>query len=61
MAIHGVDPEKIEETESPAKSKSNLLLFGDPKDYEKMPIEERNALTEKMMGKWKQWASKGAK
>lgn len=56
-AIHGV---KLKETGRATSSKDNLKkavpMFGDPKDYESLTQEEREELTEKMMGKHKIWA-----
>jgi hypothetical protein len=44
---------KDDASEAPAK-KDNFM-FGDPEDYKKIPIEERQKLTESMMSKHKQW------
>lgn len=33
------------------------LIFKDPREYEKMSQEERDALTQKMMSHWRKWAS----
>mgnify|MGYP001082970850 CR=1 FL=1 len=51
-AIHGVtfneDPPLVK-----TKPKANVIpgfAFGDPADYEEMPQEERQKLTDKMMG-----------
>jgi hypothetical protein len=53
-ALVGVDIDKeAEETpRTPPKlsSKSSGMMFRDPKDYEHMSKEERQALTDKMMG-----------
>jgi len=40
--------------QAPSKN-SNQLLFGDPEEYKKMPQEEREALTKKMLGTYKKW------
>jgi hypothetical protein len=57
-AIHGA---KLKEAgRAPTSSKDNLgkavPMFGDPKDYESLSQEEREEMTEKMMGKHKIWA-----
>jgi hypothetical protein len=55
-AIHGA---KLKETGRPT-TKNNLgkavPMFGDPKDYESLSQEEREEMTDKMMGKHKIWA-----
>uniref|UniRef100_A0A6M3IH48 Uncharacterized protein n=1 Tax=viral metagenome TaxID=1070528 RepID=A0A6M3IH48_9ZZZZ len=52
-AIHGVETKG-----TPAKNqeqKPNGFIFGDPKDYENIPMKEREAMTDKMMGAHKRW------
>jgi len=55
-AIHGA---KLKESGRPS-SKDNLgrpvPMFGDPKDYESVSQEEREEMTQKMLGKHKVWA-----
>ena len=47
--LKGVDVEKeIEKAE-----KEKAFKFQDPKEYEKMPIDERRKLTDQMLGKHK--------
>ena len=58
-AVHGIDLDK--ETGNnfdiiPTAKKIDNFIFGDPKEYEKLPESERVALTEKMMGSHKEWA-----
>ena len=51
-AMSGVNLDK-EMKKAEKKKDSQSYLFKDPKEYEKMPDEERVALTEKMMGQHK--------
>ena len=58
--MHGIDIEKAvnEETQ---KKKGQILsdsepFFRDPKEYEGMSDQEKEELTQKMMGQLKQWA-----
>lgn len=37
--------------------KKSMMTFGDPEDYKDMSMEERKALTQKMMGAHRAWAS----
>jgi len=46
---------KFEEEE---KKKEDDFVFKDPKEYEGLSVKERKDLTERMMGKHKQWAGK---
>jgi len=50
----GVDMPRKEEGDR-KQAPSNTFLFGDPEDYEKMPMDDREALTKQMMGKHKAW------
>jgi hypothetical protein len=55
-ALHGV---KMGGSSKDVKNENRgVPLFGDPKDYEGMPEEEREALTQKMMGKHRMWAKR---
>ena len=54
-AMRGIDVDKAEKEEKEKKA----MLFRDPADYEKMSPEERQELTDKMMGKYKGVFSKG--
>jgi hypothetical protein len=51
--MHGINVDKIEDEAQEDVAQS--MLFRDPKDYEKMSKEEREELTEKMMGYHKGW------
>ena len=51
-AFFGVDLDKEVEKEKEVSS----LAFVDPSEYEKMPVEERQKLTDKMMSQHKEWA-----
>ena len=63
-SIHGIDLEKeLKEqgVEMPKEDGSKAVeaapfLFGDPEDYKDMPMDEREALTQKMKGQHKTWA-----
>lgn len=71
--IHGIDWDKaMEESEkkdgkqkgqpangpaSEDEDESSALLFKDPAEYEKMPLAKRQALTQKMIQKWRQVAA----
>jgi len=54
-ALSGVD---IDKEEKKRKEKESML-FRDPADYENLSPEEREQLTQKMMGKFKGLFSKG--
>jgi hypothetical protein len=47
--LKGVDVEK----EIKKAKEKKAATFQDPKEYEKMPIDERRKLTDKMLGKHK--------
>ena len=58
--IHGIDLEKeigkdtnvkrdVKKPGKKAETKESKFLFGDPKDYDKQPLEERQRLTDQMM------------
>jgi len=52
-AIHGVD---VKDSPAAAKpDKPDGFMFGDPEDYKNMPMEQRTALTQKMLGAHKRW------
>ena len=62
-AFHGFtlsDEKTVPKEQLPAfVEKQELFVFGDPSQYEKMTTEERQELTEKMMGNHKTWQSSG--
>ena len=45
--IHGVD---VKDEEEEKKKPENIMRFGDPEEYKKMPMKERKELTAKMKG-----------
>lgn len=53
-SLFGIDLDK----EVKKKKEENEMLFKDPSEYENMSREERQALTDKMMGYYKNWATK---
>jgi len=58
-AIAGIDLEKEvkkQKAKSSLQSQQGVLLFKDPKDYEKLSKEEREKMTQDMMGLHKSWA-----
>ena len=61
-AIHGAEMKKentsLRDVVVPAKKQVDYMKFGDPEDYKDMPAEDREALTQKMMGAHKAWARK---
>lgn len=66
--VHGIDLDKEakKSKNKPTKQKfdeiekkQDIPLFRDPSEYESMSQEEKEQLTQKMMGKHKQWAQKG--
>lgn len=57
-AIHGIDLSQSS-GEVSKKDVEEGMLFGDPKDYEKMPEEKRKELTKRMMGRFKGMAVGG--
>jgi len=59
-ALHGAkfdEDEDIDTTDTPKRktTKAKSFMFGDPKDYEHLSPEERQRLTEQMMGKHQLW------
>jgi len=54
MSVLDSKGERIKQT----RKKKDLFQFGDPKDYEHLSQEEREHLTQQMMGKHKIWAMK---
>ena len=58
--IHGVElKDKLKQSEPSAILENKVPLSGDPEDYEKMSDSEKEDLTQKMMGKHKNWAKGG--
>lgn len=57
--VHGVDLKSTKQSEPSAILEDKVPLFGNPEDYEKMSDDEREDLTQKMMGKHKNWVSGG--
>jgi len=56
-AIHGVDLHKaMKKRQRPSHEDNSQMLFKDPKEYEKMNPEEREALSKQMFDHWKTWA-----
>jgi hypothetical protein len=57
-AIHGAKLKEAGQSFAPSGDnlKRPVPMFGDPKDYESLSQEEREEMTEKMMGKHKMWA-----
>ncbi len=52
-AIHGIDIDKAKKEKE--KEEADGFLFRDPKDYEHLSMEEREKLTQEMLGKHKGW------
>ncbi len=57
-AFFGVNLDGETKKEKKAVKEENVFTFKDPKEYEHMVPEERKKLTEKMMGKHKEWVGK---
>jgi hypothetical protein len=61
-ALQGIDLDKTGKSTSrvtPKQSSTNALpLFGSPEDYAHLSEEERQEMTQKMMGKHKSWVQK---
>jgi hypothetical protein len=60
MAVcHGAKPSKKTESAQviTAEPRKDQLLFGDPEDYKKMSVEEREKQTAKMKGHFSQMIS----
>lgn len=59
-AIHGVDVENVmeqsEEKKRMPEKKKDEGLFKDPEEYKDLSQNEREALTQQMMGRLKKWA-----
>lgn len=58
-AIQGIDLDKeIKKTptQTPTEEQQSNFIFGDPTEYEKLPEDDRIALTSKMMGEHQGWA-----
>ncbi len=51
-SIHGIDIDKAKKE----KEEADSFLFRDPKDYKHLSKEEKEKLTQEMMGKHKGWA-----
>ena len=62
-AFHGItfDDKKVVPADQLPEGVSDprKFVFGDPKSYENMGQEERDKLTQEMMGNHKQWSSGG--
>lgn len=62
-AFHGIsfdDEKAVSSAELPeGVSDPRKFVFGDPNSYEKLGQEEREKLTQEMMGNHKQWSSGG--
>jgi hypothetical protein len=58
--LHGAkfDDDKQPFKEPPTEGAPKGFMFGDPKEYNKMNPEEREELTQKMMGMHKRWAGR---
>lgn len=57
--LKGIDLDKVlgkPSTKSSPASPPNNFIFGDPTEYEKLPDEERIALTNNMMDHHQKWA-----
>ena len=50
--VHGIDVDK----EMKKKKEEDGFMFRDPKDYEHLSKEEKEKLTQEMLGKHKGWA-----
>lgn len=63
-AFHGVeigDGEKsVPKSELPQGTTAKTFVFGDPDSYKNMDQNEKQKLTETMMGNHKQWSSGGS-
>ncbi len=55
-ALHGVKLRGVGQPSTKDNLEKAVPMFGDPKDYDSLSQEEREELTEKMMGKHKIWA-----
>ena len=55
-AIHGAKLKEFGQTSPKNNLNKAVPMFGDPKDYESLSQEEREEMTQKMMGKHKIWA-----
>lgn len=57
--LHGA---KIEEPVGMVKETTNdNMVFKDPSEYDHMSKEEKDALTDKMLSRWKSWSSNALK
>ncbi len=55
--IHGIKIDNKKKTKAGEKKKKSAgLMFGSPEDYADMSKEEKQELTNKMLGKFKSWA-----
>jgi len=64
--MHGIDVSKEAESKDPQINTSQNMnkevpLFGNPDEYANMSSEEKEELTQKMMGKHKKWQSEQRK
>jgi len=59
LKLHGFeikDEKTVGSVTNQAPSESSQFLFRDPEEYKEMTQTEREALTKKMLGTYKQWA-----
>lgn len=68
-SIHGIDLNDKEQNKAseqstdnykivPSQKNQSLPIFQDPKEYEHLSTEEKEKLTQKMIGKHRKWAKK---
>ncbi len=57
-SMHGIDIDKAEKEAHDVAAQP--MLFGDPKDYEKLSEEEREERTKEMMMYHKGWVSRSS-
>lgn len=55
--LHGAEIKDTPQSATVEEKKENVFIFRDPNEYEKMSVEKRKSLTQKMMGMHKRWAS----
>lgn len=62
-AIHGAKLKETTQVSGPYGDnlKRPVPMFGDPKDYDLLSQEEREEMTEKMMGKHRAWSGEAFK
>jgi hypothetical protein len=54
--LHGADPKELEDKQITDVKRKDNLLFGDPKDYDKMDEKSKKELSDKMKAKFMKWA-----